>query len=142
MSPGQVHQNFYLSCYQITCPCQGKIDYQWIFHLSAGHWVKIYACPAWNSTCPGHQDKWFIYPWKYRLWNLRIDCRVFIILIWLPWHSPCWRSSWSWYHWPCPRGWCCRRVQRSGWCVGPACDARSQTPHPGDPIIHSHTHDN
>ena len=28
LSPGQVHQNFYLSCYQITCPCQGKIDYQ------------------------------------------------------------------------------------------------------------------
>ena len=24
LSPGQVHQNFYLSCYQITCPCQGK----------------------------------------------------------------------------------------------------------------------
>ena len=28
LSLGQVHQNFYLSCYQITCPCQGKIDYQ------------------------------------------------------------------------------------------------------------------
>ena len=28
LSPGQVHQNFYLSCYQITCPCQGKINYQ------------------------------------------------------------------------------------------------------------------
>ena len=28
LSPGQVHQNFYLSCYQITCPCQGQIDYQ------------------------------------------------------------------------------------------------------------------
>ena len=26
LSPGQVHQNFYLSCYQITCPCQGKIN--------------------------------------------------------------------------------------------------------------------
>ena len=39
MSPGQVHQNFY----QITCPCQGQIDYQWIFYLSTGHWVKIYA---------------------------------------------------------------------------------------------------
>ena len=63
MSPGQVHQNFYLSCYQITCPCQGKIDYQWIFYLSTRHWIKIYACPAWNSTCPGHQDKWFFYPW-------------------------------------------------------------------------------
>ena len=24
LSPGQVHQNFYLFCYQITCPCQGK----------------------------------------------------------------------------------------------------------------------
>ena len=24
LSPGQVHQNFYLSCYQITCLCQGK----------------------------------------------------------------------------------------------------------------------
>ena len=24
LSPGQVHENFYLSCYQITCPCQGK----------------------------------------------------------------------------------------------------------------------
>ena len=46
LSPGQVHQNFYLSCYQITCPCQGKINYQCIFYLSAGHWVKIYACPA------------------------------------------------------------------------------------------------
>ena len=28
LSPGQVHQNFYLSCNQITCPCQGKINYQ------------------------------------------------------------------------------------------------------------------
>ena len=28
LSPGQEHQNFYLSCYQITCPCQGQIDYQ------------------------------------------------------------------------------------------------------------------
>ena len=34
LSPGQVHQNFYLSCYQITCPCQGKINYQLIFYLS------------------------------------------------------------------------------------------------------------
>ena len=25
LSPGHVHQNFYLSCYQITCPCQGNI---------------------------------------------------------------------------------------------------------------------
>ena len=25
LSPGQVHQNIYLSCYQITCPCQGEI---------------------------------------------------------------------------------------------------------------------
>ena len=25
LSPGQVHENFYLSCYQITCSCQGKI---------------------------------------------------------------------------------------------------------------------
>ena len=66
LSPGQVHQNFYLSCYQITCPCQGKIDYQWIFYLSTGHWVKIYACPAWNSTCPVHQDKWFFYPWDVK----------------------------------------------------------------------------
>ena len=24
LSHGQVHQNFNLSCYQITCPCQGK----------------------------------------------------------------------------------------------------------------------
>ena len=64
MSPGQVHHNFYLSCYQITCPCQGKINYQCIFYLSTGHCVKIYACPAWNSTCPGHQDKWFFYPWN------------------------------------------------------------------------------
>ena len=39
-------KNFHLSCYQITCPCQGKINYQCIFYLSAGHWVKIYACPA------------------------------------------------------------------------------------------------
>ena len=28
LSPGQVHQNVYLSCYQITCPCQGKINCQ------------------------------------------------------------------------------------------------------------------
>ena len=40
LSPGQVYQNLYLSCYQITCPCQGKINYQCIFYLSAGHWVK------------------------------------------------------------------------------------------------------
>ena len=51
LSPGQVHQNIYLSCYQITCPCQGEINYQRIFYLSAGHWEKIYASPA------GHQDK-------------------------------------------------------------------------------------
>ena len=71
LSPGQVHQNFYLSCYQITCPCQGKIDYQWIFYLSTGHWVKKYACPAWNSTCPGHQDKWFFTPAGIQMGNLQ-----------------------------------------------------------------------
>ena len=82
LSPGQVHQNFYLSFYQITCPCEGKINYQWIFYLSTGHWVKIYACPVWNSTCPGHQDKWFFYPCKCLkpFPQLTSDLKFFFIL--------------------------------------------------------------
>ena len=39
-----------------------QIDLHWIFYLSPGHWVKIFACPAWNFTCPGLQNKWFFYP--------------------------------------------------------------------------------
>ena len=26
------------------------------------HWMKKYACPDWNFTCPGLQDKWFFSP--------------------------------------------------------------------------------
>ena len=39
---------------------QGKINSHWIFYLPVGHWVKIYACPDWNLTCPGHMDKCFL----------------------------------------------------------------------------------
>ena len=39
-----------------------QINLHWIFHLSTGHWVKIYACPNWNLTCPGLQDKRFFLP--------------------------------------------------------------------------------
>ena len=46
-----------------------KINLHWIFHLSAEHWVKIFACPAWNFTCTGLQDKWFFYP-----------CTIYILL--------------------------------------------------------------
>ena len=35
------------------------------FYLSVRHWMKIYACPDWNFTCPGHQEKWFFYPCIY-----------------------------------------------------------------------------
>ena len=27
------------------------------------NWMKIYACPDWNFTCPGLLDKWYFYPW-------------------------------------------------------------------------------
>ena len=44
---------------------QGKLNLHWISYLPPEHWLKIYACPAYNSTCPGHQDKWFLYPCRH-----------------------------------------------------------------------------
>ena len=54
---GQVHLKFYLSCCQITFGIQGNITLLSIFYLPFGHWMKIYACPDLNFTCPGLPDK-------------------------------------------------------------------------------------
>ena len=60
LSSGQAHLNINLSCCQITLGIQGNITLHCIFfNLSVGHLMKIYACPDWNFTCPGLQDKWF-----------------------------------------------------------------------------------
>ena len=47
-----------------------QINFFWIFYLPARHWMKIFACPAWNFTCLRLQDKWFFYPCTYlfHLW--------------------------------------------------------------------------
>ena len=42
-----------------------QINLHWNLYLPAGHLVKLFACPAWNLTCPGLQDKWFFYPCIY-----------------------------------------------------------------------------
>ena len=47
LSPGQAHQKFYLSCYQITCPCQGKYTSKMSFLLVRRTLDEnIYVCPA------------------------------------------------------------------------------------------------
>ena len=72
MSPGQVHQNFYLSCYQITCPCQEKDKQALDFLLvrrTLGENICL-SCLKFNlSWAPGQV---IFYPWIYKLFQIKV----------------------------------------------------------------------